>query len=288
MSQTILAVPGLSNTTDAFRAALYDMAARNSWDVDAIAAVMSSESGFRASVQNPLPGQTASGLIQFTDSTARALGVPDGAAGIRRMTAEEQLPWVEKFYQRSFGSRRNLRPVDFYLAGWGSGIGQPMEHVLARKSDPLRFNSGKDNLYTLNSGLDKNKNGEITVSDIAAQVANVQASAGGRRISADPLVQNRISTVPAPALAPYSSLPPPLVSHSSSFGGHSGSLATLPTLRVGSQGPAVELFFGTTSHYTANLVNVVTSWQHARKLKEDGIVGAVSWDRFIHEMWERT
>ncbi len=123
----ILAVPGLEGTTPAFRLALWRMAERNGWDVDAIAAVISLESGFRPDAKNPKA--TASGLIQMIDATARSVGVPDGAEGLRRMSAEEQLPFVETFYKRAFGRSLTPRPVDYYLAGWGSGVGAASSHV---------------------------------------------------------------------------------------------------------------------------------------------------------------
>lgn len=97
-----------------------------------------------------------------------------------------------------------------------------------------------------------------------------------------PLPRGPVSTIPAPL---PSSLPPPLGLPRSSSGGLSGVLATLPTLRVGSHGVAVELFFGTTEVYSANLVDVVSRWQKARGLKGDGIVGPVTWNAFVKEFW---
>lgn len=159
------------------------MATRNGWDVDAIAAVISIESGFSPSAKSPVA--TASGLIQFIDSTAKALGIPGGAAAVRSMSAVDQLPWIEKYYRGRFGSRRP-RPVDFYLAGWGTGIGQPDSYVLAREDAELTFAGGTQNLYTLNAGLDTNGDGVITVGDLRALIERVQARAGGQRLDASP------------------------------------------------------------------------------------------------------
>lgn len=182
----ILAVPGLAETSAEFRAELRAMAERHGWDVDAIAAVMSIESRFQAGIQNPLPGQTASGLIQFTDRTARDLGVPDGAAGIRRMSAVEQLPWVEKYFVRTLGGSKG-RPVDYYLAVFQPGlVGAELSRVIASESDARTYNNGQDNVYSLNRGLDTNQNGIITVEDLAVKVANVQARAKGLRIGSSP------------------------------------------------------------------------------------------------------
>ncbi len=186
-ARTILSVPGLAGTSPAFRAALYDMAERNGWDVDAIAGVMSIESGFRAGIQNPTAGVTASGLIQFTDNTAKGLGIKGGAAEVRRMSGLEQLPWIEKFYRRAFAGRSSSRPADFYLAGFGSGIGGSDDQVLASESDPKTFGGGTQNAYTLNRGLDVDADGQITVGDVAELLLEQQEKAGGRRVSADPV-----------------------------------------------------------------------------------------------------
>lgn len=192
--RTILAVPGLSTTSQEFRAGLWEMAARNGWPVDAIAAVISSESGFNPAAKNPQPGQTASGLIQFIDSTARGLGIDGGAEAVRAMTAEQQLPWIEKFYRRAFNGR-TPRPVDFYLAGWGSGIGQPDGYVLAE--DP-------DKLYVLNRSLDANADGTIAVADIRAKLERQQAKAGGKRLDATtPATLGNLLAAAAPALLSF-------------------------------------------------------------------------------------
>jgi hypothetical protein len=168
---SILDVPGLASTSPAFRAALWRMAADHSWDVDAIATLISFESGFKPDAKNP--GSSASGLIQFLDSTARDLGVPGGAAQIRMMTALEQLPYVAKYFERARANEQ-WRAVDYYLAVWAGGhMGKPSDFVLARPGEPS---------YDLNRGLDRNKDGEIRVSDLESLMAGVASQAGGRRL----------------------------------------------------------------------------------------------------------
>lgn len=241
-ARSILAVPGLAATSPLFLFDLYELAARNGWDADALAAVMSSESGFQPGAKNPKA--TASGLIQFTEATAKGLGTT--TAAIRSMSAVDQLPLVERYFKRAFagrplidvdgGARRgpDVRPVDYYLALWGSGIGKPPEFVLARKSDPKSFNGGTENLYTLNAGLDRNNDDEIRVSDLADFVAQTQARAGGRRLPV-PLVD------PSAAPAPSPSVPRPSPSPSSSAPFVRRRQEPLPVLSLGSYGPAVEL-----------------------------------------------
>lgn len=179
---TILAVPGLSKMTDSFRAKLFQIAKRNGWDADAMATVISSESAFKHDAKNPYA--SASGLIQFLDSTAKHLGVAGGAAEIRAMSPEKQLPVIEKFYQRIFKGR-TPRLVDYYLAGWGNGFGEPFDHVLARADAPKTYTNGTHNVYTMNAALDVDKNGVITVGDLHNKLMKVQAQAGGNRLKAE-------------------------------------------------------------------------------------------------------
>src|SRR5262245_49911940 len=57
--------------------------------------VMASESLLDPSARNSLPGQTASGLLQFIESTAQSMGTT--TAAIRRMSPVEQLHLVERY-----------------------------------------------------------------------------------------------------------------------------------------------------------------------------------------------
>lgn len=170
--RSILAVHGLSSTTPAFRAALADMAARHGWDVDALATIMSRESGFKSAAENPLPGQTAVGLIQFTASTLTRLGWTGTRDEFAALSGEAQLPYVERYFAAAFPHAPE-RPVDYYLAVLGQPPGLPLEHVLW---------SAGDRTYEVNKGLDLDKNGVITVSDIANAVAQTMAAAHSVRL----------------------------------------------------------------------------------------------------------
>lgn len=263
LSNGILAVPGLESTTPEFRAKFREMADRNGWDVDAIAAVISNESLFKPSIQNPLQGQTASGLIQFTEQTALSLGVPGGAAGIRKLSAVEQLPWVEKYYRRTLPPLppgRELRPVDYYLAVFRPAfVGKSENTIIARADDPKTFNGGKDNIYTLNAGLDVTKDGVIQVLDLARKVDAIMARAKGARLDATgPLVLR-------PGAPP--SLP----------------ASSLPVLQSGSHGSAVRLWqrfirvaddgsFGPITYAATR------AWQAAHNITPSGVVGEESWN----------
>jgi hypothetical protein len=157
---------------------------------------MSLESRFQASAKNPLAGSTATGLIQFTDSTARGLGVAGGAAEVARMSDVEQLPLVEKFYARAFGSYAGEpRVVDYYLALLGRGIGQADGYVLFDENDARTVNGGKDNAYTMNVGLDVSRDGQISVGDLVKVMGGQIAAARGERLSAEPVLFGNVAAV---------------------------------------------------------------------------------------------
>lgn len=201
---SILAVPGLSLTDGAFRAALVRMAERHGWDADAIAAVMSVESArtFRADAgwEQWTPKRTATGLIQFIEATAKRLGVEPIAVPIHRtlfdrgdgklwatwalmgQTPVGQLELVERYFARAFETRRPTRPVDYYLVVFGAAPGLPSSTVIARAGDPR---------YDQNKGLDRNKDGVLTVGDFEELMASVM---GGRQrihvdLNAEPVAQ---------------------------------------------------------------------------------------------------
>lgn len=117
---------------------------------DALMACMAWESGesFSPSKKN-LAGSGATGLIQFMPSTATALGTTTNE--LAKMTAEDQLNYVYKYFRPFSGRLNNLG--DVYMAIlWPKGVGQSDDYVL--------FDRGV--VYRQNAGLDKNKDGKVT------------------------------------------------------------------------------------------------------------------------------
>src|SRR5215467_7789917 len=74
--------------------------------------VMASESLFNPTARNGLPGQTATGLLQFIEKTAQRMGTTTEA--VRRMSPVEQLRLVE-IYLTPFRGRL-ISLADVYLA----------------------------------------------------------------------------------------------------------------------------------------------------------------------------
>jgi hypothetical protein len=173
-SRSILAVAGLDQTTEVFRRRLLELANRHGWDVDAIATVISVESGFRAAIKNPDPRATAVGLLQFTAATLRRLGFLGTRDDFSRLSAEAQLPFVERYFVEAERGGKLLRPVDYYLVVWGVRAGLPDSEVLAARDGP------NPQTFDMNKSLDVNNDGVIHVSDLRRRIETQMARAKGR------------------------------------------------------------------------------------------------------------
>ena len=119
-------------------------------------AVMYAESRFDPAVVNRR-GSRATGLIQFMPATAQDLGVSTAALG--QMSAVDQMDYVYRYLSQvrdRYGNYQSL--TDLYL-----GILYPK----ARQQDYCFSLYAKPSLaYQRNRGLDENKDGRVSVSDI--------------------------------------------------------------------------------------------------------------------------
>lgn len=107
--------------------ALEEMCARLGASSEYMLRVMGFETAwsFDPSERNPHSGAT--GLIQFTRGTARGLGT--SVTALARMTAEEQMHYVEKYFQPYAGRLSTLE--DNYLAVYyPAALGKSDDHVL--------------------------------------------------------------------------------------------------------------------------------------------------------------
>ncbi|MGH9928343.1 MAG: baseplate hub protein [Pyrinomonadaceae bacterium] len=146
--------------TQEFRVKVRSIAKNLNLDPNWLMAVMNFETGgtFSPSVRNP--GSTATGLIQFVEATARGLGTSTTA--LARMTAVEQLDFVEAYY--SDKARRINNLDDAYLAVlWPIAVGRADNYIMWQQSTgPYQAQ------YAANSGLDVNRDGTITKGEAAS------------------------------------------------------------------------------------------------------------------------
>lgn len=129
-------------------------------------AVMAFETGnsFDPCVKNRL--SSATGLIQFLESTAKGLGTT--TSQLCKMTRTEQMVYVEKHFLPKKGKLNSLR--DVYMAVFmPSAVGKDENYVIAKK--------GTDD-YEQNKGLDINSDGYITTNEATIKVANNFQTAG--------------------------------------------------------------------------------------------------------------
>lgn len=125
-------------------------------------AVMKQESGVKADAVNSKSGAT--GLIQFMPDTARRLGTTTDE--LRRMDSVQQLDYVYKYFKMTGVGDGTLG--DLYMAVFmPKYVGYPDNFILGGSGLP-GF-AGK--VYAQNAGLDRNRDGTITVADVKNSVA---------------------------------------------------------------------------------------------------------------------
>jgi len=140
-----------SGNADVFFRLLADTVHRLGIPAEWLADIMFLESGFNPKAKNP--NGTATGLIQFIESTAKELGTT--TARLAAMTNIQQLPYVER-----------------YFGNWFNRLGKPKDgfelYVLTfypawfNKSDDTRL---PDSAYNANRGIDADGKGFITKGD---------------------------------------------------------------------------------------------------------------------------
>ena len=125
---------------------------------DFLMSCMAFETGetFSASIKNPVA--SATGLIQFLETTAVSLGTT--TSKLANMSEVEQLEYVEKYFTPYAGKIETIE--DIYMA-----IIYPK--AIGKSNDYILFTSGSSS-YLANKGLDKNMDGNITKEEAAAKV----------------------------------------------------------------------------------------------------------------------
>jgi hypothetical protein len=147
-----------------FLAKVKEIAQRLDCDYRDLLGLMNSESGIRADIKNP--NGSASGLIQFIESTARSLGTT--TAELRAMKPIDQLDYVERYLtnaKRNAGISGKLSAGDLYTLVFLPG----------RINRNVVTSSGED-YYAKNKGLDLNNDGQITKTELGQRIHNKRVS----------------------------------------------------------------------------------------------------------------
>jgi hypothetical protein len=126
--------------------------------------VMMNESGVKATAHNP--NGDAGGLIQFMPQTLVNLGWTDGHDAFRRLSAEEQMPFVERYFQpyasKGLSPAARLYQATFLPATLDAG--SDLDTVVCGQNGPFAF------AYGPNKGFDRDGKGFITVGDLQAAI----------------------------------------------------------------------------------------------------------------------
>jgi hypothetical protein len=138
-------------------------------DYKDLLAVMNSESGINAAQWCTIKGEerNAVGLIQFRAETAKTLGTSLDA--LSKMSPIDQLDYVEKYFQHWIKAKglsgKKLSAGDVYA----------LVYTPAYVNKEVLATSG-ESFYNKNKGLDVNKDGKITKSDLAQQLRKKDVS----------------------------------------------------------------------------------------------------------------
>jgi len=149
-----------AKVSQAFRVKVREIARRQGIEPNWLMSVMAFETNntFLPYIKN-IQGSGATGLIQFIKPTATSLGT--STVKLARMTAVEQLDWVEKYFEQYKGQIKNLG--DTYMAVFAprDGLGKPDSTILY---------TAPSDAYNQNAGLDTARKGYITRGDCIVRV----------------------------------------------------------------------------------------------------------------------
>jgi len=145
-----------------FRARVRQIESNLGINANWLMAIMAFETGnsFDPTTTN-LAGSGATGLIQFIPSTAVGLGTSTTA--LARMTAVQQLDYVERYFEDYARRIRNIG--DAYMAVlWPAAINKPESYVMWEKTGTYARQ------YAQNAGLDANRDDKITRGEAVERV----------------------------------------------------------------------------------------------------------------------
>jgi peptidoglycan hydrolase-like protein with peptidoglycan-binding domain len=272
---TLFAFPGIERTNQAFRCGLIGVGERLGVDPNFMAAVISSESGFRPEIRNqwclknldPTGQRCAVGLLQFMPFVLQAWGfTPNQVAA---MSAVEQLPLVERFFRpyapkcTSAGRTYMATFLPAYAdAALAFRIGVQGDQTNKLKGTQLTLGD----IYQQNAGFDKPKKGYVTVGDVVAHGNSILDKARARGTI-------EVSCSEA-------SMPPKAVTEEQPS---DYSSLDLPVLRLGNFGNAVSLLQRLLGEehvnglFSERTEKQVKAFQEKHGLKDDGVVGRLTW-----------
>ena len=143
-----------------------------------LAAVLWSESGFDPAAQAERQGRVvAKGLNQLTLAALPVIGMPKSLWDrLETVSAIDQLKWVEKYFKAvsSMGNIKDWKsPTQLYVANFAPSYLNKASNPGAVLYKKYNEDGSLNPSYTMNAGLDQNKRGYITVSDLNKFVSKI-------------------------------------------------------------------------------------------------------------------
>ncbi|MBQ96169.1 MAG: hypothetical protein CL510_10155 [Actinobacteria bacterium] len=198
----VIKYPGIEKLGRKATQALYDEAKARGWNIDDLLGQIWIESGFRSGIRTYAakkdPRQTASGLIQMTDASARYsfphlknLPHKKAAEAVRNMSPLEQVPGIFKYYGTAKGK---LSGADFRILGYSlsPGLLSAPDSRVMYEGEAVKINPGAA------------ENGKITVGSVKREWARNMANRqrfGTIEISDLPDVEPKPSEAGVPIMA---------------------------------------------------------------------------------------
>ena len=178
--------------TPAFFDAWTAMARRLGADPLDMARIAHAESGMNPRAFHP--GSNAGGLIGFMPEILRGLGWTGSPEEFRQLSATDQIPYVERYYQPYRGLLRNEGLI--YVANF---LPSRLPRA-AQSDDSFVVSQSGDPYYGSNRILDRNGDGRITVGDLRAHLA-IQ-NRGGRYQAIESELRARGAGGSSPTITP--------------------------------------------------------------------------------------
>ena len=186
MAPSLIGIRGIESTTNSFRRKLVASAQELGIEPDHLATIISFESAgsFSPSKRTPLSGCV--GLIQFCRPAAIAAAAEaglklDGDSALdwlSKMTPEQQLDHVVGYFRRVGKGRKPLTLEQAYLLVFAPSFAfqDPSATAYAQGTKA----------YDQNKGMDVDKDGKITVADIASRIgAHFRSAQNEPRVPVD-------------------------------------------------------------------------------------------------------
>lgn len=202
MSNTLLGIRGIENTSMAFRKKLIDSARELGMEPDHLATIISFESAgsFSPSKRNPLSGCV--GLIQFCRPAAVAAAADAGLTmtgdaaldWLSKMTPEQQLDHVVGYFKRMARGHKPLTLEQAYLLVFAPAFA-------FRELNAVAYAAGTK-AYDQNKGMDSDGDGKITVADVAGKIAaHFQSAANKARVAVEDASSGSLGRIVGPTMA---------------------------------------------------------------------------------------